>query len=224
MHRLGLLTLGQSPRPDGLFADVSAVVGPGVEILEYGALDGLDQAGIAGLAPQGPGPVLVTLLRTGLSVSLDRARFLPHLQTRLHDLDRAGAEGVVLLCTGDFPELRSSCPLVIPHALLYQIARGLLPAGETMGVLMPLSEQLPAMEREFAALGVRVIAASASPYGDEEGMRHGARALHSNGASLVYMDCFGYRASAKQAVKEEALCPVVLARTMAARLMAEFIE
>jgi len=223
MRKMGLLTLGQAPRPDGLFKDVAAVVGPGVEVAEYGALDGLGPDGIAELAPRGEQSVLVTLLRDGRSPILDRARFLPHLQTRLTQIAESGAEGVLLLCTGDFPELHASCPLIMPHAALYHAVRGLLPTGGTLGVLMPLPEQLRAMVSEFAALGVRAVGATASPYGGPESIRAAASTLRRNGAALVYMDCFGYRASAKQDVRKEVACPVVLARTMAARLTAELV-
>ena len=41
IKRLGLLALGETPRP-GLAAVFRAVLGPGVEILERGALDGLE--------------------------------------------------------------------------------------------------------------------------------------------------------------------------------------
>jgi protein AroM len=65
--RLGLVTIGQTPRTD-VVPEMAEVLGPGIEIVERGALDGLDIQAITALAP-GPGDeVLVTRLRGGAPV------------------------------------------------------------------------------------------------------------------------------------------------------------
>ena len=46
---VGLVTIGQSPRPD-VVPDMAEITGPGVEIREAGALDGLGRAAIDALA------------------------------------------------------------------------------------------------------------------------------------------------------------------------------
>ena len=60
---VGLVTIGQSPRPD-IVPDMAEITGPGVEIREAGALDGLGRAAIDALA-RFPGasrhPVVVAL-------------------------------------------------------------------------------------------------------------------------------------------------------------------
>jgi len=224
VRRMGLLTLGQAPRADGLAREVGAVLGPGVELLERGALDLLSRAEVAALAPGPRGTALVTLLRGGEEVTLDRALLLPHLQRGLQDLEAGGAEAVLLVCSGEFPELASERPLLVPHQLLYRMACSLLPARSTLGVLMPLERQLPDMEREFAALGVRARGASASPYGAAADLRAAAAQLHDAGAALVYLDCFGYDRGQKELVQAVAGCPVLLARSAAARAIANVLE
>ena len=52
MTKVGLITVGQSPRSD-VVPDMAAILGGDVEILEAGALDGLSREQIAPLAPEG---------------------------------------------------------------------------------------------------------------------------------------------------------------------------
>ena len=52
MTKVGLITVGQSPRSD-VVPDMAAILGGDVEILEAGALDGLSREQIAPLAPRG---------------------------------------------------------------------------------------------------------------------------------------------------------------------------
>ena len=49
--RIGMVTVGQAPRTD-VVPDMATLL-PDVEIVQAGALDGLDRAAIATLAPEG---------------------------------------------------------------------------------------------------------------------------------------------------------------------------
>ena len=66
---VGLVTIGQSPRPD-VVPDMAEITGPGVEIREAGALDGLGRAAIDALAPREGDEILVTRLADGAPVFL----------------------------------------------------------------------------------------------------------------------------------------------------------
>ena len=74
IKRLGLLALGETPRP-GLAAVFRAVLGPGVEILERGALDGLEPPGSGTACSPGRGrsPWRPTCVRERPSESPGRA-------------------------------------------------------------------------------------------------------------------------------------------------------
>ena len=58
---VGMITIGQSPRSD-VVPDMVEILGPGVEIRERGALDGLSPREIAALAPAPDDDLLVTRL------------------------------------------------------------------------------------------------------------------------------------------------------------------
>ena len=73
MTKVGLITVGQSPRSD-VVPDMAAILGGDVEILEAGALDGLSREQIAPLAPEGDDEILVTRLADGSSVFVGKRR------------------------------------------------------------------------------------------------------------------------------------------------------
>ncbi|HET7037440.1 MAG TPA: AroM family protein [Thermomicrobiaceae bacterium] len=226
MRILGVLTIGQSPRADGLTRDVQAIVGPGVRVVERGALDGLSRAEIDRLAPKPGDYHLITMLADGSSVQLGKAAILDRLQARIEQLeaeDEAGA--TLLMCTGAFPRFTHQRPLCQPQAALYGAVAGLA-AGERIGALEPLVAQLDQGQAKWRALGHDdVILAAANPYVPEplEAIRRSAAGVREAGAGILFMDCFGYSLEMAAAARAAFGGPVVLARSLAARLAAELI-
>ena len=76
---VGLVTIGQSPRPD-LIEEYERAL-PGARLVQAGALDGLSEAEILALAPGAGDDVLVSRLRTGREVRLARRYLEPRLQS-----------------------------------------------------------------------------------------------------------------------------------------------
>lgn len=222
---LGVLTIGQAPRPDGLARDVAAVLGPGLTVVERGALDGLSRDEIAALRP-GPGDYhLVTMLADGASVELRKPAILERLQAQIAGLERAGVAGTLLLCTGAFPPFRHRRPLLLPQAALYGAAVGVAGDGR-VGALVPLAAQLPQARDKWRALGVADPAlAVANPYHPDAPRLVGvaAAAAREAGAATLFMDCFGYDLAMRDAARAAFGGPVLLARSLAARLMAELL-
>ncbi len=85
MTRIGLITIGQSPRSD-VVPDMAAVLGGDVEIVEAGALDGQSRERIAALGPE---VALNVLLCTGAFPRLAARRPLLEPQQLLLGLLRA---------------------------------------------------------------------------------------------------------------------------------------
>jgi len=84
---VGLITIGQAPRVD-VVPDMAAILGPGVEVREAGALDGLARSEIDALAP-GPGDeILVTRLADGGSAFVAKRHVTPRIQARIAELER----------------------------------------------------------------------------------------------------------------------------------------
>lgn len=222
MATLGLLTIGQSPRPDGLARDVAAASGGG-DVLERGALDGLDRSALAAMRPSEGDYRLITLLRDGTSVEIAKRYILERLQAQIEGLEADGADAILLMCTGEFPPFRHRVPLVLPQLALYGVVRGLAGDGRVAS-LTPLRSQTAQAAAKWASLGVPdAVVVDADPYADDALERVAAGAAHARaeGAAALFMDCFGYDAAMGGAARAAFGGPVVVARSMAARIAAE---
>lgn len=224
MTSIGVLTIGEAPRPDALARDVAAVLGPDYEIRERGALDGLSAGEVAELRPGPDDDPLVTLRADGAPVQVGKRCLVERLQAQIERLeteDRVAA--TLLVCTGPFPALRHRRPLLQPQAALYGIVRGLA-AGARIAAMPPLPEQAPMARREWAAMGVDdLIVVPADPYqaNAHERIGQAAREAREQGAQVLFMDCFGFDLGMRQAAAAQFGGPVVLARSAAARIVAE---
>src|SRR5438874_1718282 len=103
---VGMITIGQSPRSD-VVPDMVEILGPGVEIRERGALDGLSPREIAALAPAPDDDLLVTRLADGSSVFVAKRHMVARVQALIDELETGGVTMTALLCTGAFPRFRS---------------------------------------------------------------------------------------------------------------------
>lgn len=223
---IGLLTIGEAPRPDGLARDVSHVLGS-VRVVERGALDGLSAADVDSLVPGEGDDTLVTLRADGSDVRIAKWPILDRLQAGIDRLEREdGVDVVLLMCTGAFPPFRHQGPLLVPQRALYATVAAFAAGGGRIGSLTPLPEQREAAARKWRAFGRDDTAVrTADPYGTDavEKVRAAAAALREDGARVMFMDCFGYDLTMRDAAREAFGGPVVLARSMAARMAQEVL-
>jgi protein AroM len=223
VRRLGVLTIGQAPRPDGLAREVAAVLGEGFAVVERGALDDLGPGDLASLAPRPGRDLLVTRLRDGGPVRVAEEAIVERLQHQIKRLeDEDGVEATLLLCTGAFPAFRHHRPLLQPQAALHGAALGI--AGpDQLGAVIPLAEQRPQMARAWRERGADVVLVVADPYGPEPGaaVERAAAEAWDRGARVLLMDCFGYDLAMRRAAAKAFSGPVLLARSLAARLLLE---
>lgn len=117
MHMLlSLVTIGQAPRVD-ITAELDAYLRPGVGVVEFGALDGLDPAELAAIAPREGEGVLTSRLCDGGSAVFGHDHAVPLIQRAITRGEDAGADATVLLCAGDFPTIEHSRPLFLSERL-----------------------------------------------------------------------------------------------------------
>jgi protein AroM len=223
-RRLGLVTIGQTPRDD-VVPEMADVLGADVEILERGALDGLDVRAVTALAPGPDDDVLVTRLRGGAAVFVAHRHVVPRVQACLAELDRAGVGLSALLCTGTFPGLASAAPLLTPDRLLLGVLQSLSWPGR-LGVLTPSSAHVPQTRARWRGYGFDPVLAVVSPYEEE---RPGAldlavEALGGGEAGLVVLDCMGYRRKVKAEIHGRLGVPVLQANLLLARVAAELLS
>jgi protein AroM len=218
---VGLITVGQSPRSD-VVPDMAALLGPGVDIREAGALDGLSRAQIEALAPTGDDEILITRLADGSSVFVGKQKIVGLVEERIAALERGGATLTALLCTGAFPKLRATRPLIQPQPVLLGTLRGLSWPGP-LGVLTPSVPHVPQTEARWRRDGFHPVVAPLSPYEEEDpaAVRRAADAMRAGGAGLVVMDCMGFRRKTRDELRGLTGVPVILANLLVARLIAE---
>lgn len=212
------VTIGQSPRPD-VMEEIAPLLGPGVQIVEIGALDGLTAGEIAAMAPDGDDHTMVTRLRDSSQVLVGRRHVLPRVQACIEQVQDQAAL-VMMLCTGTFPRFGTRRPVLYPEHLLFQMAGAVAPGGH-LGILTPSARQIADQERRWSAVAPAVTVRPFSPYAPGDDLDAACGAFASAGVDLVVLDCLGYTASLKRHVKQQVGCPVLLARTVLARAAAE---
>jgi len=144
------ITIGQTPRPD-LLAELAAVLPDGVEVHEYGALDGIaaNELPRIGFTAESP---LATRLADGSQVVVEEAWLSPRVQAAVERAEADGAGVLVLLCAGAFEAVTSNAPLIRPATVVSSTlgARGF----RTALVVVPSPRQLVASEAKWRSLGI----------------------------------------------------------------------
>jgi protein AroM len=221
MRPIGLVTIGQSPRVD-VVPEMAAVMGPGVDVREAGALDGLSGAEIAALAPTGDDEILVTRLADGRSVFLGKQKIVGHVEARIAALERGGVAMTALLCTGAFPPLRASQALIQPQPVLLGTLRGMRWPGR-LGVVTPSVPHVPQTEARWRGDGFDPVVVPLSPYEEEDAaaLARVAAAFRDAGVGLIAMDCMGFRRKTRDELRGLAGAPALLANLLVARVISE---
>lgn len=221
--KLALITIGQSPRTD-IVPELSGIWGHDVQVVERGALDGLSQEAISAMAPAPDDYVLVTRLANGYSVRIARRFVEPLIMKAIREMDGAGTDCMLLLCTGDFARLKTQTLLIKPDEVLHNTVKALV-GDYPVGVLTPSPLQVEQAEMKWAGLIHHVVVESANPYSDDKNtIAHVAQRLRNRGARVLVMDCMGYTLGMKRTVREASGLPVVLARSLLARVVTEVLR
>lgn len=219
MSAIAALTIGHAPRPD-VGPVLRRVLGPLIDIVERGALDGLTREDIARLQPGVPAHPLITRLADGSPVVVDRELVAQRLQARLDELP-PGVALVALLCTGTFGHLRSRVPIVYPERVLAGLVSAVAPVR--LGVIVPLDEQRERLLARWQQVARHVWLEVAPPYGDQAEVAAAARRLAARGTDLVILDCIGYTDGARAVVRAETGGPVIQASAALAHVVAALV-
>lgn len=219
MSVLGVVTIGQTPRPD-LDAAFRRHA-PTATIRVVGALDGMGAAEVATLAVPDSYPLLVRLADGG-TARIPLKTLAPLVEERVRRLAEEGAVAIVVACAGAFPDLPCSVPVLLPGKLLPGVVRALTTGGR-IGVVTPLAEQAPAARRKWTDDGFSVDIAWASPYVHEE-LDAAAEAMRDPALEMVVLDCMGHGDEYRRLFARRCGRPVVLAQSVVARVAGELVS
>jgi protein AroM len=226
LERITFLTIGQTPRSDLVPEIVAALPSP-VKVSEWGALDGLDSGAIQDLAPDEDDHALVTRLRDGSQAVIGKRWVTERIQTHLderHVGDEGpswpSAEATVLLCTGDFSELRPHGLFLDSQHLVDGGVDALCQGAESIGLLVPLDRQ-QGEHHYHPPAGQRLRSAYASPYDSSDDFEEAGRALSE--CDVIVMHCMGYSEAQRSTVAEASGRPVLLARRLVASALSQLL-
>lgn len=228
-YRLGVITVGQSPRPD-LVPLFEAALPEGAELVECGVLDGLDRDEIArDYSPEPDGAVLISRLVNGSSVIISKARAEARVAELVKDLDHKGCGMILLLCTGVFRGLECSRARVLqPQELLMPTIKALV-TGRHAGFLVPTEAQAAKVPEKWACLAeaensAPPLARALSPYdADDAEIAEAARALVDAGAEVLVGDCIGFGEHHRRIARKAAGVPVIVSTGLLSKLVSELV-
>lgn len=214
--KIGLVTIGQSPRVD-LTPEMEPLMGENCELVEAGALDDLSSEEIERISPEEGEETYVSRLRSGDFARISKQKLLPLLQKKILMLEEK-VSSTILVCTGSFPSIEHNKPLLFPDKILFAFVNSVIANG-TLGVLIPLIKQEDSLKKKW--VNVSVVVQSANPYQKDDDFITPALKLKELGATLIVLDCMGYTEEHKRIVKQATGLPVILSRSIVARVAAE---
>ena len=219
---IGMITVGQSPRDD-IAPAMSRILGPGIDIIQKGALDGLSDTEIKDLAPRSADDRLCTRLTDGRQVVVVKEKILSLVQARIDELNQASVDLIVLLCTGHFPRFESRCLIVEAQKIVDKSLEALVDSRYTLGIVVPLAEQVDQARQSLSHLTPKIHVAVASPYGPLEAVEKAAAILYQNQVDIVALHCMGFSSDHRQVMCKITQKPVLVANSIVARTLAELL-
>jgi protein AroM len=225
MRTIGFVTIAESPRDD-VVPDIVASFPDSIQFVERGNLDGLTPEQIAALAPAPGESGIVARLESGGETLLSHHKILPRMQQLVDELVHdEQAELVIVLCGADWSSIRCSVPLINPGRVFPGVVSALA-HGRRLGVIKPNAGQIEPERKRYENLGIEAIVTSASPYVGEERLtlaRLAAQELCAANCDLIWMTCIGMDEPMREIVAEVTGKPVILARSILARVAAELV-
>jgi protein AroM len=221
-QKIGMITVGQAPRDD-IAPAMSRILGPEIEVLQKGALDGLSDAEIKDFMPGAVEARLCTRLAGGQQVVVVKEKIISLVQSRIDDLNQSTVDLIVLLCTGHFPRFESRCLIVEAQKIVDKCLEALVDDRYTLGIVVPLVEQMDQAQQSLSHLTPKINVAVASPYGPMEAVHEAAPELYQHQVDLVVLHCMGFSSDHRQVMRGVTKTPVLVANSIVARTLAELL-
>ncbi len=220
--RLGVLVIGQSPRPE-MEAEIMALAGDGTDLDLRGALDGFSRAEIDTMQPLDDADALFTRLPGGDAVTIGKRKVVEHGTRQLTDLVAAGYDVTMVMCTGAFPDWMSRFRVIFPSRIMAATVKACLPEGR-LAVLSPLPEQCAKTRTRWTRAGYETTVVPLSPNASTTEAGDVAAGLRVCDPELVVLDCMSYTRETKHLVRTVTGVPTILALSCAVRTALELVD
>jgi protein AroM len=216
---LGLVSIGQSPRPD--YVSAFQKYAPGVEVRVVGALDDFSVSEIQELAAKPASYPLLTRLADGSHVEIDLALLSPLVNRQAISLSESGAGLIVVMCAGGFPDVTCGAPVILPGKVLPAVLAAVC-TSRRIGIVTPVKAQAPAAEAKWREDGFTPIVTWAAPH-DTIQMRQAAKEMCGDDLEVVVLDCMGHDESYRTDFARLCGRPTLLAQSLVARIAGEWV-
>jgi len=216
---LGIVTIGQTPRPD-IEQAVRPYTGE-TAVRVVGALDGLTTADVRRLEEWNAAYPLLVRLADGATAEVPLSALVPRVTACAADMEAAGAQLVVVWCAGDFPAIASRVPVLRPGRLVPAVAAEIAPTRR-VGVVAPLRGQVDAARAKWQADGFNATVTWAAP-GQADDLARAAHELADPDIELVILDCMGHGEDARLELARASRHPVVSAQSVTARVAGSLV-
>lgn len=217
--KLGIITIGQSPRVD-LTGDMLNILRKDIEVIERGVLDSYTLKEVNEyFKPIEGEPRLVSRMRDGNQVILDEDKIIKELQNVIYELEKE-VDMILLLCTGKFPKLCSKKTLVIPKPIVKSVV-DVLRDGKKIGVVIPDISQKDDIKLWWKSAGIDIEIFVCSPYNPNNTFDH--IAFKDDSIECIVLDCMGYTQEIKSKIIGKTGKKVILPRTLLARIINEIL-
>lgn len=221
MAKLGIITIGQSPRVD-LTEDLKVILNKNITIIEKGILDKYTHQEVKDkFSPQEGEKILVSRMKDGSQVILSEGKIIESMQTCIIELEEH-VDMILILCTGKFPNYKHSKPLLTPKEILHGVVSKLT-LEKKLGVIVPKDEQINAITNTWNKSEVEIQIKAASPYEDIKAIKETSKFFKDKDIDYIVLDCMGYSQKMKELVKKHSQKMVILPRTLIARVINELL-
>ena len=220
-NTLGVILIGQSPRPDSV-TQLRAVLGPELKIEVKGALDGVPRSEIDTFTPNGSDDTLYTRLPGGEEVVISKKEVTKRVQTHIDHFADRGIDITLMFCTGAFKGLMPRGHMIFPSAILTHVAEALLPKGR-LGIFTPLPTQIEQTQSKWTQGQWEVFVEPLLPVESTLDLEPSAKRMAVHHPDLIVMDCMGYTLLMKKRIQDLTGTRVVLAVSVAARVVQELM-
>lgn len=220
-NKLGVALIGQGPRPD-YEAFFKQCLFDDDEVLIKGALDDLTLDEIKKLKPGKGDGVLATVDRNYVPIVIPEPEVKKRLPQKIKEMEQEGANIIVVVCTGQFTELISNIPLVLPSEVLSH-AVSAVARGCRIGVLVPEKEQIPQLRTKWITVDAESYIEAVSPFHQGDLIQEACNKLVRFDPTVIVMDCMGYDCKMRESARLASGKPVISARSILAKFICELV-
>lgn len=201
--RFGVVTLGQSPRPD-LVENLN--LPQDIEVTVVGALDHATPVEVENLEwKKGDVDLPLFTKYNGQSIVISKNRLVPFLQKAIDQLE-PNVDLTTIACTESFPEIFYSKPTFKIDQMLLNLSKSIVVGSGncSFGVFMPVREKISVAEARWGLVG-HARAVHLQPFLSKTDILNACLELRQKIAEPDYivLDCMGYGKNELNILKEE---------------------